>query len=132
MKKAILAAVLFASIGAAQAQDQGVTLAAQVQVSPSKTMDISHARYINTTPGNQYIIDGNGNKHAATFRSLASIFNNTTFYNFQRVSGDLYQNVSASISIDCANGTLITWNNGSVELRNDGCAFNDSVKVRSR
>lgn len=130
-KSAALAAALFASIGAAQAQQFGA--ASQIVMSPTKTVDMAHARFVSTQPGNQYIIDRLGVKHVGTFRNIEAVTYSSAFREYTKFSQDLYINLSSTNSVDCVgNNSVITWALGDQQIVADGCAFSYNVRALSR
>lgn len=135
-KSAAIAAAIVMSLTAsitAQAQNQGVTLAAQVAISPTKTVDIANAREIGTNGGNHYVIDRNGVKHVGTFANLSVLYGSAAFQNYAQVSPGVWRNLTQTNAIECTQGgSMTTWANGTADTINDGCAFASSVYYRAR
>ena len=130
---ASFAAILAACGGQAQAQDLSATLAGQVAISPTKTVDITTAREIGMNPGNQYVIDRTGVRHPANFGHPSVIYLSGYFAQFAQYAPGVFRNVTQTNSIECSpGGSLTTWANGAQEVTPDGCAFSDSVKARAR
>lgn len=112
---------------------QAQTLANQVQISPTKTVDIANARFINLQPGNVYIQDRNGVTHYGVINSMSVLTTTEAFKNYFEFSNKLLINMTQTSAIECSKdtGTVITWADGRTQAVNDGCAFAERVKYNS-
>ena len=130
---AIATAVLLSVATSAQAQYQTLTLAAQVAISPTKTVDIDSAREVSTVAGNNYVIDRNGVKHTGVFANVSVVYGSPAFQNYVQVSNGVWRNLTQTTAVECTQGgSVTTWANGTSETVNDGCAFASAVYYRAR
>lgn len=130
----IAACAFVASLAACGGQARAQSLANQVKVSATASMDISHARAINVTTDGAYIVDQSGAQRAVVFDNLTAVTNNQFFTsNYLRVSGNLYYNATAANIYDCVgSNSTITWGNGQQQAIADGCAISDTFKAYAR
>ena len=130
MKKAILAAVLFATIGAAQAQAVAYS---SVVTGPSTTMDISSARVVDVTPGAQTITDERGTVHAVQLVNASAVTGSEAYKGYAQLTAYKAINLQAAYSVKCINSsTVIDWRVGGAEVIADGCALQSKIHSLSR
>lgn len=130
MKKAILAAVLFATIGAAQAQAIAYS---SVVTGPSTTMDISSARVVDVTPGAQTITDERGTVHAVQLVNASAVTGSEAYKGYAQLTAYKAINLQAAYSVKCINSsTVIDWRVGGAEVIADGCALQSKIHSLSR
>lgn len=130
MKKAILAAVLLATIGAAQAQAIAYS---SVVTGPSTTMDISSARVVDVTPGAQTITDERGTVHAVQLVNASAVTGSEAYKGYAQLTAYKAINLQAAYSVKCINSsTVIDWRVGGAEVIADGCALQSKIHSLSR
>lgn len=129
-KSAVIAAALFASIGAAQAQAYAN---ASVVTGPSTTMDISSARYADVTPGAQTITDERGTVHQVQLVNPTAVTGSEAYKGYAQLTAYKAINLQAAYSVKCINSsTVIDWRVGGSEVIADGCALQSRIHTLSR
>lgn len=132
MKRILLAAaILFVTMGAAQAQTE--TLGSQVKIGAGQSINLSRVMYVNTAPGNLYIIDNKGRQIPITLAALTQLTSSLAWREFAEVKSGLFANLAETTRTYCeARGTMIEWVDRTPELIGDGCAAAYRIESFSR
>lgn len=131
-----IAIALFATIGAAQAQQQTGILASQIPLrgaGQGSTFDAATARYINFAQNDPYIIDADGIRVNGSF-SLSKLQAMPAWKGYIKVTDYLYIN-TVGARFSCNPGTnyatLINFAGHGSEARADNCSLRDRVNSQS-
>lgn len=140
MKKlfSILAACAAISLAACgdRAYAADVTVKAMQPGNTPMVVSFVDARWVNLTPGAQYITSENGSQQSMSIAAadVTALLQSPTFQaRFVLVSGNLYINPSRSVQSICSNGTsIIGWATGASEYVNDNCAAFNAIYAASK
>lgn len=134
-------AFVFASMAlsaAAMATNQAVlpqgALDGQVRFGAG-SVDLTHARTVDITNGNQKIVDANGVTRTGYFYGQNVFINHPAYKQYIRAyaGSNLYYNASMFTQPECVNGsTRLTWINGGVTDVVDGCSLKVQIEQYSR
>ena len=132
MKRILITIALFATIGAAQAQQQTGILTNQIPLrgaGEGKTVDVSSLRYISFNSSDAYVIKKNGARVNGSM-SLTKVQAMPAWKDYVAVTPLLYVNTRGA-DFDCVNyQTTLEFASGT-EVRNDNCSLRDRVKSQS-
>lgn len=99
------------------------------------SVDLTHARIVDTTNGNQKITDAVGITRTGYFYGQNVFINHPAYKQYVRAyaGSNVYYNASMFTSPECVNGaTRLTWINGGVTDVPDGCSLQQQVVQWSR
>lgn len=133
MKRILIAVALFATLGAAQAQQQTGVLNTQFRLQgQQKTLDLDTAQYINFAQNDPYVIDYDGVRHNGSF-SLSKIQANPLWKNYVQSPSNVFLYVNTKyVNFACVNSQTVAKRTGrATEAINDNCALQTRIISQS-
>jgi hypothetical protein len=131
---AVLSIASVSAFATAQAVTPQATLEGQTRFGAA-SVDLTHARMVDITPGNQKVVDANGVTRMGYFYNMNTFVNHPAFKRYIRsYSGsNVFYNASMFTEPECVNGaTRLIWINGGVTDVVDGCSLRQVILNYSR